>query len=69
MFEFVPGTCDIPCSNTLVEKIVTVPATLFNSGDTTETVINSYDEIFTDALTAGCVVNSCSITTGGACGT
>ena len=31
MFEFLPGICEIPCSNVLVEKIVaTIPPILFN---------------------------------------
>ena len=52
----------LDCSNSLIDASFQNPSPLtFNSVGSPVAIVNSYDEIFTDALNTDCVLDSCKI--------
>ena len=60
----------LDCSNSLTDVSFANPASIpYNSAGSSITVINGYTDIFSHVAQTDCVLDSCRLTTGGACGT
>ena len=59
----------LDCSSSLNYALFTNPSITYNSAGSSITVISGYTDIFSHTATTDCVLDSCRLTTGGACGT
>ena len=60
----------LDCSNSLTDISFASPASLpYNSAGSSITIINGYTDIFLHTAQTNCVLDSCRLSTGGACGT